>query len=137
MTPISLAQSFMRLAGQYQHASRLLDLINPAIPHILAFIDEPVLEHATRAGALLDPNSKEIVTLLVLLRGALTSDAEPWTVARYQLFLKDRGFYTGRVDGDPQGLTRAAVRAYQAHHGLAIDGEVGPATTAIMLSEGA
>lgn len=135
--PAAIARGALRLAGRWGDVARLVELTAPARPHIEAFIDEPVLPHLTRAASLLDPNIREIIVLLQGLRAALEGDEPPWTVARYQAFLAKRGLYSGRIDGDARGLTRAAVRAYQAEENLMIDGEVGPATSLKMRSQGA
>jgi hypothetical protein len=41
-----------------------------------------------------------------------------------QLALKRRGYYHGSVDGDVGPQTRAAIRAYQAEHGLRVTGVI-------------
>ena len=38
--------------------------------------------------------------------------------------LRRRGYYHGVIDGDIGPGSRAAIRAYQAHHGLAVTGRI-------------
>ena len=45
-----------------------------------------------------------------------------------QQTLADRGFYRGPIDGVIGPRTRAALRAYQARHGLVVTGALDPAT---------
>ena len=45
-----------------------------------------------------------------------------------QLILSAKGFYTSKMDGEFGSGTDAAVRAFQASRGLAVDGVVGPDT---------
>lgn len=64
--------------------------------------------------------------------------AEPWTRARYQAHLARLGLYRGKVDGLPGKLTDEAVSAFQRMKNMAIvDGEVGPATTELLIADGA
>jgi Putative peptidoglycan binding domain len=44
--------------------------------------------------------------------------------ADVQRALRSRGYYRGYVDGDIGAGSRAAIRAYQADHGLAITGRI-------------
>lgn len=53
-------------------------------------------------------------------------------VRAVQQRLKDWGYYKGAVDGYYSGNTAAAVRKFQARHGLAADGVVGSRTRAAM-----
>lgn len=46
------------------------------------------------------------------------------TVAAVQQQLAAQGYYTGAVDGINGPRTRAAVRAYEADHGLAVTGDI-------------
>jgi peptidoglycan hydrolase-like protein with peptidoglycan-binding domain len=50
------------------------------------------------------------------------------TVRDAQQVLKDKGLYTGSVDGIYGPLTRKAVRAYQHQQNLTPDGRLGPQT---------
>ncbi|SHK50559.1 spore cortex-lytic enzyme [Desulforamulus aeronauticus] len=49
-------------------------------------------------------------------------------VRAVQQKLKDWGYYKGDVDGYYSGNTAAAVRKFQARHGIAVDGVVGTST---------
>jgi hypothetical protein len=51
----------------------------------------------------------------------LTDDA---TVAAVQRRLANAGYYHGAIDGVIGNGTRAAIRAYERRHGLAIDGRI-------------
>lgn len=57
------------------------------------------------------------------------------TVKEIQQILKDLGFYTGEVDGQFGSGTQAAVRSFQAQHGLGNDGVVGPLTWEMLHSQ--
>jgi len=50
------------------------------------------------------------------------------SVREAQQVLKDKGFYTGSVDGIYGPLTRKAVRSYQHDQNLNADGRLGPET---------
>lgn len=50
------------------------------------------------------------------------------TVRQIQTVLKNRGYYTGKVDGIFGKLTTAAVKRFQSDYGLKVDGIVGPVT---------
>lgn len=57
------------------------------------------------------------------------------TVKQYQSNLKHYyGYYTGAVDGKPGTKTKAAVRAFQAAHGLVQDGIYGEKTNAKLIA---
>ena len=60
----------------------------------------------------------------------MTSEA----VRRIQQALKDKGFDPGEVDGIWGRNTIAAVKQFQAQQGLAVDGVVGPRTTAALFA---
>jgi putative chitinase len=51
-------------------------------------------------------------------------------VRRWQSFLVDRGFLSGRTDGEFGALTRTATAAFQRANGLVADGVVDPRTAA-------
>jgi len=50
------------------------------------------------------------------------------SVREAQQALKDKGFYSGSVDGIYGPLTRKAVRSYQHDQNLNVDGRLGPQT---------
>ncbi len=50
------------------------------------------------------------------------------TVRDAQQVLKDKGFYSGSVDGIYGPITRRAVRSYQEKQNLTADGRLGPET---------
>lgn len=138
MNVFSLAPYFVRTLGQTSHINRLYQLIAPALPHFTALHKEAAPEHIVKGCALLAPDWTEIDTLLRTILQAVLHETEPWTVQRYQLFLRDRGYYQGVIDGDPGVLTRDAVRKYQnATLELIADGWVGPATMERMVVDGA
>lgn len=57
------------------------------------------------------------------------------TVKQYQANLKHYyGYYTGAVNGKPGAKTKAAVRAFQAAHGLKVDGIYGEKTNAKLVA---
>ncbi len=49
-----------------------------------------------------------------------------------QGLLKDRGFYTGAIDGIPGPKTKAAIRQAQTTYNLTVDGVAGPLTVAAL-----
>jgi hypothetical protein len=55
-------------------------------------------------------------------------------VGQIQSRLQATGWYSGPIDNDFGGVTEAAVRGFQQSQGLAVDGEVGPATWASLFS---
>lgn len=57
---------------------------------------------------------------------ALAQDGD--AVRQAQQVLKDKGFYSGSVDGIYGPLTRKAVRSYQHDQNLNADGRLGPET---------
>ncbi|PJF37859.1 MAG: hypothetical protein CUN55_19940 [Phototrophicales bacterium] len=54
------------------------------------------------------------------------------SVRRLQDILAREGFYKSNLRGYYGDLTRMAVRALQAAHGLDVDGIVGPSTRAVL-----
>ncbi len=59
---------------------------------------------------------------------AYSSGSTGQTVRQIQTALKNRGYYTGKVDGIFGKITTAAVKKFQKDRGLKVDGIVGPAT---------
>lgn len=53
-----------------------------------------------------------------------------------QKFLKDKGFYSGKIDGDYGPLTKKAVWNYQISRKILIDGWAGKQTLGVMQLEG-
>ena len=51
-------------------------------------------------------------------------------VTKIQTVLKQKGYYTGGIDGIFGTKTRTAVRKFQSANGLAVDGIAGPKTLA-------
>lgn len=49
-------------------------------------------------------------------------------VTEVQTILKNKGYYTGKVDGSYGDMTVSAVKSFQKANGLAVDGWVGPVT---------
>jgi peptidoglycan hydrolase-like protein with peptidoglycan-binding domain len=66
----------------------------------------------------------------------LSLGSEGSTVRRVQLFLRRRGFYEGRIDGEYEFETRSAVRKFQRINNLADDGIIGPQTWEAMTGAG-
>ena len=56
-------------------------------------------------------------------------------IRRVQIQLKNFGFYGGNIDGIPGPRTTAALRAYQAKHGLPTTGELDEATAKSLASQ--
>jgi hypothetical protein len=59
----------------------------------------------------------------LIMRGAVG-----WDVACLEFFLRSKGFYPGRVDGNYRAATARAVRRYQRARHLVVDGIVGRQT---------
>jgi hypothetical protein len=79
-----------------------------------------------RAAAMATPKRKTPM-FAVGAKGAGVSDL--------QEFLKEGGFYTGEIDSDFGGQTKAAVEAYQRSKGLTADGMVGTNTLAAIKAD--
>ena len=56
-----------------------------------------------------------------------------YNTADIQRLLLDAGYSTGSIDGVFGTRTESAIRAFQANHGLIVDGIVGPATLKTLL----
>ena len=105
--------------------------------------DDPIfgtIRVTAEVTAVLAPRLAEIEALYERINTRVLQGhgAEPWTRARYQAHLKRLGLYRGEVDGLPGKLTEDAVAAFQRMKGMKIvDGEVGPATTELLIADGA
>lgn len=53
------------------------------------------------------------------------------TIKQKQRFLKEQGFYTGKIDGDWGALSKQATREFQKSQHLEVDGKYGPRTTKV------
>ena len=62
-------------------------------------------------------------TNIKLVKGSSGSN-----VSEVQTILKNRGYYTGKIDGSYGDMTVSAVKSFQKAKGLAVDGWVGPVT---------
>ena len=51
------------------------------------------------------------------------------TIKQKQRFLKEQGFYTGKIDGDWGVLSKQATREFQKSQHITVDGKFGPETT--------
>jgi hypothetical protein len=65
----------------------------------------------------------------------LTFGDSGWDVAETQFLLRSHGYPPGPLDGSYGGLSVAAVRRFQRHSALEVDGVVGPATLASLDGE--
>lgn len=89
------------------------------------------LFHATPANAQVDALEDELTQDNIL--GDFSADnlptlslgSEGSMVRRVQLFLRRRGFYEGRIDGEFKFETRSAVREFQRTNDLVADGIIG------------
>lgn len=96
----------------------------------------PALDAAKKSlsTAAIDLDNKERVATQVPLGYVFTTGATMGAngeyVKRIQTVLKENGYFTGSVTGSFGPITKAAVAAYQADHGLSAIGSVGPATAA-------
>lgn len=61
------------------------------------------------------------------------SKTDTASVKQYQQWLKDLGFYNGKVDGLVGPSTINAVRAFQKANDLVVDGRMGPATMSTLI----
>jgi peptidoglycan hydrolase-like protein with peptidoglycan-binding domain len=69
-----------------------------------------------------------LIALCATLVLAAPASAGPSGTAALQVALQAAGLYHGHIDGISGPGTRAGVRAFQARHGLAVDGVVGRRT---------
>ena len=65
----------------------------------------------------------------------LTFGAKGWDVAETQFLLRSHGYSPGPLDGSFGARSVAAVRRFQRHSALEVDGVVGPATVASLDGE--
>ena len=82
--------------------------------------------HAARASVL------GITAIAVLVFVPTSSGGTRSGVAALQVALKNRGLYSGSIDGVIGPRTIAAVRVFQRRHRLTVDGIPGPVTCAAL-----
>lgn len=147
-SPLSLAPIAVRAFSHRDDIMRLVDLCRPVKD---AFdkerrehaSDDPIFSTLRVNAAVMDalmPRLDEIEVLWERINKRVlgSEGSEPWTRARYQAHLKRIGLYRGQVDGLPGKLTDEAVAAFQRTKNMQIvDGEVGPATTELLIADGA
>ena len=69
------------------------------------------------------------LSLMPLAYGASRSDEKPTglhpaDIKKVQEALRDKGHYTGQVDGVLGPQTRVAIRAYESRHRMPVDGAI-------------
>lgn len=147
-SPMSLAPIAVRAFSHRDDIMRLVDLLRPAGAALdkerkNRVGEDPIFATLRVNAAIMEallPNLDEIEVLCERIdKRVLGSEgAEPWTRARYQAHLARLGLYRGKVDGLPGKLTDEAVAAFQRAKNMQIvDGEVGPATTELLIADGA
>lgn len=76
------------------------------------------------------------LSLVLVTMGALAATLQNGSrgedVKVLQTALRDRGYYSGRIDGIFGNQTEYAVRRFQSDHGLLVDGKAGPKTLAAL-----
>ncbi|HBC43380.1 MAG TPA: hypothetical protein DCZ88_16230 [Pseudanabaena sp.] len=77
----------------------------------------------TSSSSINPPTTSVSKTLPTLLLGS-----QGQSVAQAQQFLKAKGYYQGRIDGDFGAGTRDAIIAFQRANGLTVDGKIGAQT---------
>lgn len=74
---------------------------------------------------------KAVIPSIYMKKGDANKDLTFWL----QMYLYNRGYYTGTLDGDYGYYTEKAVKEYQGDNNLVYDGEVGYYTLAKILKE--
>ncbi len=100
--------------GQYDRVARLLN--RGADPNVRDDLGFTPLDLARQRG------HNRTAKLLVGRGGK--SGIDRALVARLQTYLMGMGFDPGPIDGFVGQATRAAIRAYQSHHGLSVSGAI-------------
>lgn len=101
----------------------------------------PALDAAKKSlsTAAINLDNKERVATPIPLGYVFTSSAAIGSnseyVKRIQTVLKENGYFNGATTGSFGPITKAAVAAYQADHGLPSIGAVGPATAAKLTAD--
>ncbi len=67
--------------------------------------------------------------------GTTKTVKDTWGVRQYQQMLQDLGLYPGIIKDTHDTATDNAVRAFQADHGLSVDGDVGDQTWPVLIRE--
>ena len=101
-------------------------------------------QHGLQSDGIVGPDTSEILYSASALPAITpeptavpTPTPDTTSTRAVQQRLQELGFYSGMVDGISGSGTKKAILLFQQQHGLSADGVYGPATAAVLFSDGA